>query len=194
MYTEADLLRLQEILISRQLGMPLEQIRAKLDDPLFDHRRALVEQRHALVQRVDEAHAMIESIDVALKTLETGSNRMNAKDLFGGFNPAEHEPEAKARWGNTDAYREASKRTARHGKEEWQRIRAEEADIVKRFAQAKETGHPANAEEVCELAEQHRLHIERWFYPCGHAMHAGLAEMYVADERFAAHFDASTLR
>ena len=34
------------------------------------------------------------------------------------------------------------------------------------------------------VAERHREHISRWFYPCSPAMHRGLAEMYVADERF----------
>jgi hypothetical protein len=40
-----------------------------------------------------------------------------------------------------------------------------------------------------DVAEQHRQHISRWFYPASHEMHAGLGEMYVADERFARHYD-----
>jgi len=39
------------------------------------------------------------------------------------------------------------------------------------------------------LAEQARVHIDRWFYPCSRAMHAALAEMYTADARFAAHYE-----
>ena len=46
-------------------------------------------------------------------------------------------------------------------------------------------GLTAVHDDVGELAEQHRLHIDRWFYPCSRAMHEGLAEMYLADERFA---------
>ena len=40
-----------------------------------------------------------------------------------------------------------------------------------------------------DLAEAHRRHISRWFYDCGYDMHRGLAEMYVADERFAKHYE-----
>lgn len=41
-----------------------------------------------------------------------------------------------------------------------------------------------------ELAEEHRLHIGRWFYDCTREMHARLTQMYVNDERFAAHYEA----
>jgi hypothetical protein len=37
--------------------------------------------------------------------------------------------------------------------------------------------------------EKHRLHIDRWFYPCSRAMHVSLGEMYVSDPRFAEHYD-----
>ena len=40
-----------------------------------------------------------------------------------------------------------------------------------------------------ELAEEHRCHIDRWFYPCSHKMHGGLADMYTADPRFMEYFE-----
>ena len=39
------------------------------------------------------------------------------------------------------------------------------------------------------LVEQHRQHIDRWFYPCSKEMHKGLGAMYVADPRFTANLD-----
>ncbi len=39
------------------------------------------------------------------------------------------------------------------------------------------------------LAEEHRCHIARRFYPCSHAMHRHVAEAYTADARFEAHFE-----
>ena len=41
-----------------------------------------------------------------------------------------------------------------------------------------------------DAVERHRLLIDRWFYPCSRAMHAQLGEMYVADPRFAATYEA----
>lgn len=43
-----------------------------------------------------------------------------------------------------------------------------------------------------DLAEAHRLHISRWFYDCSLAMHRGLAEMHIADPRYAASYGAAS--
>jgi TipAS antibiotic-recognition domain/MerR family regulatory protein len=37
---------------------------------------------------------------------------------------------------------------------------------------------------------RHRMQIDRWYYPCSHAVHQGLGEMYVADPRFAEKFES----
>jgi hypothetical protein len=37
---------------------------------------------------------------------------------------------------------------------------------------------------VMDIAERHRMSIDRWFYPCSHGMHRGLASMYESDDRF----------
>ena len=50
-YDEGDVLRLQQILIGREQGLALEEIRRALDDPSFDLRRALLAQRKALEER-----------------------------------------------------------------------------------------------------------------------------------------------
>jgi hypothetical protein len=50
-------------------------------------------------------------------------------------------------------------------------------------------GTPADAPAAMEVAERHRLLIDRWFYPCSKAMHRGLADLYEADARFAQNID-----
>src|SRR6185295_18600380 len=50
-YGDDELLRLQQILLHRELDIPLERIREVLDDPKFDQRRALVEQRDKLARQ-----------------------------------------------------------------------------------------------------------------------------------------------
>ena len=42
---------------------------------------------------------------------------------------------------------------------------------------------------VMDIAERHRLSIDRWFYPCATLMHCGLAAMYETDLRFAENID-----
>ena len=60
---------------------------------------------------------------------------------------------------------------------------------MKSFAALMAGGGDAPDREAMDLAERHRMHIDRWYYPCSPGMHAGLAEMYVSDQRFQAAFD-----
>jgi hypothetical protein len=52
------------------------------------------------------------------------------------------------------------------------------------------TGAAPHDVEAMDVAERHRLSIDRWFYSCSHATHAQLADLYEADERFARNIDA----
>lgn len=109
--------------------------------------------------------------------------------MSGEFDPRAHEAEARERWGNTDAYRESARRTASYTPEQWDAIKAELDVIEARMAALLAAGTPAHDPAAMDAAEDARLHIHRWYYPCSHAMHAGLAEMYTADPRFRAHYE-----
>ena len=106
-----------------------------------------------------------------------------------GHDQAQFEAEVRERWGDTDAYRESSRRTKDYSKDDLARIKAESDGIEAGLAAAMADGEAADGERAIQLAEAARLHIDRWFYPCSTAMHAGLAEMYTADERFKAHYE-----
>src|SRR5215208_4170412 len=66
LYTDADLLRLQQILIGRELGFSLDEIKRSLDDPGFDQHQALVEQRKRLEGKARSLEQMLRSLDAAL--------------------------------------------------------------------------------------------------------------------------------
>ncbi|MCG6988868.1 MAG: TipAS antibiotic-recognition domain-containing protein [Gemmatimonadetes bacterium] len=112
-----------------------------------------------------------------------------ADDEKSAFDPGLYEEEAGRRWGHTDAYKESARRAKGYSKDDWARIKGESEDIEARMAALMRAGIPADGEEATAVAEEARLHIHRWFYPCSHGMHAGLAEMYTADPRFRAHYD-----
>ncbi|HSG50333.1 MAG TPA: TipAS antibiotic-recognition domain-containing protein [Longimicrobiales bacterium] len=103
--------------------------------------------------------------------------------------PSEYEQEARERWGGTDAYKESARRTKSYKAEDWARIKAEGEGIEAGMAELLKGGGAPDGPEAMAQAEQARLHIDRWFYPCSHRMHAGLADMYTADARFAAHYE-----
>lgn len=188
LYTDDDLLRLQQILIGRELGLALEDIRRSLDDPSFDRRQALLAQRRQLEQRATATAAMIAAVDAALAIV--GSEQEgNVEGLFNGFDPSKYEAEARERWGSTDEYAEASRRTQRYTKEDWQRHNAEQSAVYAEAAALMRGGTAPTDDAAMAVAERHRLLIDRWFYPCSVEMHRGLAAMYERDPRFASTID-----
>jgi len=187
-YGEADLARLQQILVMRALGTPLAAIERALDEPGFDRLAALEAQRDALREqrgRIDAALLTVENTIAHLR----GETEMKDEALFDGFDPSEDEEEARERWGETDAYRESARRTKGYTKDDWAAMKAEADALNTALAAAMEAGEASGSTTARALAERHRLHIDRWFYPCPHAMHAALGDMYVADERFSAQYE-----
>ena len=100
-----------------------------------------------------------------------------------------HQAEAEKRWGGTEAYAESSRRTKAYTEDDWATINGQQEAIEAGLAAAMGDGAAPDGERATALAEQARLHIDRWFYPCSAAMHAGLAQMYTTDQRFRAHYD-----
>jgi DNA-binding transcriptional MerR regulator len=188
LYTDDDLLRLQQILIQRELGMPLEQIRRALDDPSYDRRAALLRQREELAARVTRAQDMLRAIDTALSLLGRDPSTMNTNDdmkpIFDGF-----ADETRERWGNTDAYKISQARVSGYGEADWRALQSEQDAIYADLARVLAAGLPADGDDATAIAERHRLSIDRWFYPCSSAQHAALADLYEADPRFAASID-----
>jgi MerR family transcriptional regulator, thiopeptide resistance regulator len=191
LYDDDDLLRLQQILIGRELGLPLEKIRSLLDDPGFDRKQALLAQREQLQQKVKQTDAMLRAVDAALALLDAPpeGDTMDLKQIFDGFDPSKYEAEAEQRWGDTDAYKESMKRTKSYDKEDWQRCAVEQGGVYGDAFKALQAGKSPDDPEVMDIAERHRLAIDRWFYPCSHAMQCGLADMYEQDSRFAENID-----
>ncbi len=186
LYDDADCARLQQILFYRELGFGLEQIRTAMEAPDFDRGAALRRQRELLSARVAHLTAMIGAVDAAIAAHERGVT-MNSEEMlevFGDFDPTVHEEEVEARWSGP-AREESRRRTAGYGARQWREIQAEADAVARRLAARLVAGTDPAAPEVTDLAEQHRLHIDRWYYPCSHQMHSGLGDMYVADPRFA---------
>jgi MerR family transcriptional regulator, thiopeptide resistance regulator len=190
-YTDGDLERLQQILLFKELGFTLDAIQALLDEPAADRKAALLAQREMLAGEIRKTTTVIRAIENALHVLEETGTMANDK-MFEGFDEFDHAryaDEARERWGDTDAYKESARRAKQYSKQDWQRMKEELDALHNDIAEAMRAGKPANDPQVTALAEQHRMHIDRWFYPCSHAMHEALGDMYVADPRFTATYE-----
>ncbi|HEU4732347.1 MAG TPA: MerR family transcriptional regulator [Kofleriaceae bacterium] len=189
-YVDRDVLRLQQVLVLRELGVPLDEIAAVIDHAT-DRAALLRTHRGALVEKRAQIDARLAAVDAALGALEKGSamQPVDVKKMFEGFNHDDYDEEVRARWGNTSAYKESARRTKGYGQHEWDAIRRESEAIHRRLAELMQRGAEPSDPAVQAAVEEHRAHIDRWFYPCSRQMHHGLGEMYIADPRFQANLD-----
>ncbi|MFF7129482.1 TipAS antibiotic-recognition domain-containing protein [Streptomyces sp. NPDC008240] len=191
-YGDADLDRLQQILFHRELGFPLDEVAALLDDPAADPRVHLRRQHELLTARIEKLQKMAAAVEHAMEARTMGINLTPEErfEVFGDKDPEQYAEEAEQRWGGTEAYAESQRRAARYTKEDWKRLQAEVDDWTGRYVALMTAGGQPSGEAAMDLAEEHRRHIGKWFYECPHPMHRCLGAMYVADERFKAFYDA----
>ena len=190
-YTPSDLDRLHQVLVYRELGFPLEEIATLLDDPDADPVAHLRRQLALLRDRLERTQAMVAAVEKEMEARTMGISLTPEErfEVFGDNDPSQYDTEVEERWGKTDAYAESRRKTSSYTKDDWLRIKAEGADVERRFAEALRSGVAADSEQAMDVAEEHRQHISRWFYDCPPEMHAGLGRMYVEDERFTAHYE-----
>lgn len=190
-YTAGDIERLYQVLTYRELGFSLEEIRTLLDDPTIDVLEHLRSQLGQLGDRIERLRQMAAAIEQLLEAKKMGMQLTPAeqREIFGdGWPNAEYQAEAEQRWGTTDAWKQSQQRTAKLSKQDWITIKQEAEALEADFATAMQNGVKPGSLQANTLAERHRSGINT-FYDCDHSMQVCLAEMYVADDRFRAHYD-----
>lgn len=185
LYSDADLDRLGRILYYRELGFALDAIAALLDDGSIDPVAHLRRQHELLRQRLGRVQAMVAAIEKELEATMSDIILTSEEKLaiFGENYDEAWETEAKERWGDTEAWAQSQARTASFTRDDWVRYRAETDALHSRLAGALAAGYAPDSLEAMALAEEHR----NWaglMWECSPEMHRGLAEMYLADERF----------
>ncbi len=190
-YDDADLERLQQILLYRELGFTLEEIATILDDPDVEARAHLRRQHGLLRDRIARLQEMVAAVEYMLEAQKMGINLTPEEkfEVFGNFDPDAYADEVEERWGGTDAYAESARRAARYTKDDWLRIQRESGELMARWLAAFDAGTPADSQAAMDLAEEHRQQITKFFYDCTFEIHVGLAEMYIADPRFTKFYD-----
>jgi hypothetical protein len=104
-------------------------------------------------------------------------------DAVGGTPYAD---EARRRWGHTEAYRQMAERMEKMTKAGLARIKDEGDRLMKEIVANREDGPTGAA--VQALIARHYDALRTWYEP-DLSMYRGLADMYVADQRFAAYYD-----
>lgn len=191
-YDRDALVRLQRILLLRDLGLGLPQIADLLERDAAP-RDALARHLTWLQQEQQRLERQIASVRSTIDALTEGEDIM-AETMFDGFDHTQYEKEVQQRWG-AKSHADADRwwRGMSDGqKAQWKRALA---DLTGDWVAAAGRGISPDSADASTLA---RRHVE-WLAaipgtPNGDDLKAyviGLGEMYVADERFAANYDGS---
>lgn len=185
-YGEDELVRLQQILFFRELDFPLEDIKAMIDSPSFDRIESLKYQKGLLALKRQRLDGIMKTIDNTITTM-TNDEKPTEKDMYGSLSTEkieEYKKEAKERWGNTDAYKQSQERAKKFTKADWDVMSKKTDANLRAMVALMEAGKAADSAEVIAEVANHRAGINR-FYDCTDEIYRGLADMYVADDRFA---------
>jgi len=187
LYEQKDLMRLQQIMIYREMDFSLEDIKSLLDDPEYDLKEALHDQKRFLLQQHERYQQLIQTIDKTLKRIEEDDQLVTDEDLYGGFTPEQAERynrEAKEKYG--EMYEISQKRVRQMTKGEWKALGAEGEAISKGMAELVGTD-PAGA-EAQSFMRRHYAWVSH-FYPCSKEMFIGLSNLYTENPEFTAHYE-----
>jgi hypothetical protein len=110
-------------------------------------------------------------------------------ELFGDGFFAERAEEAEPSSDQADPWQDSQKRMSERTKKDWTRIQVEVEESNAAFAAAMGAGLPATSAKAMDTAEQHRLHIRRWFYDITPDLHRKLGDSYLTDPRFTKNYE-----
>ena len=193
LYDEDNLVRLHQILFFKEMDLPLGSIKNILDDPEFNQLDALINHKKVLIEKKKRLERIIQSIEQTAQAVK-GGRGMSKKDMFEPFDMSKIEAqqkqygkEVKEKYAGTDAYRQSQQRTSTYQADDWQAIERERQQIYQALANLMDRD-PADS-EVQKMIHEWRMHITNHFYDCTPEMFKGLAEMYIADQRFKENID-----
>ncbi|MEZ0480768.1 MerR family transcriptional regulator [Planococcus sp. SSTMD024] len=192
-YRSAEVDRLQLILFYRELGFGLHDIAKLLDEPGFDETEALIGQREQLMRERSRLDLLITNVEKTISAKQ-GESRMADQDKFEGFkkqlvedNEAVYGREIRERYGDAEVDRSNAKMLGM-GQEQYEAFQRLEQEILDKLEHALTDGEPKGSSGQ-EIAALHRQWLGFTWGSYDPKAHAGLAEMYVADERFAAYYE-----
>lgn len=192
LYGRADVARLHQVLVYRELGFPLARIRDLIDDPEADELVHLSAQRSLLTDRIAHLQRMVRAVDRMMEAREMNTP-MTPEQQAGAFGSQWSDAfaeEAEQRWGGTPDWEHSQRVKDRMSGEEMQQVRAEIDGIDEQLAEAKRAGETPDGERAAALVELHRTRSIGRFFPVTHAKHVLIARGYTDDPRFAAYYDA----
>jgi DNA-binding transcriptional MerR regulator len=192
-YGQAEVDRLQQIMLYREMGVNLDVIQDILSSKTFDEIAALKDHLVKLLAQRQQIEMLINNVE---KTIESREGRRIMKDneKFEGFkkklvedNEKKYGQEIKEKYGE-EAVKASNAKMMNMTEAQYAEFEKLGQEVLDTLEQAFVTGDPAG-ELGQKTADLHRQWLSYTWGSYNKEAHAGLAQMYVDDERFTAYYD-----
>lgn len=192
-YGQEEVNTLQQILFYRELGVGLDSIKEIVTAPSFDGAKALREHREKLLEKKERLDLLIANVDKTIALTE-GRITMSNKEKFEGFkkkmvedNEKKYGKEIREKYGK-ESVEASNAKVLNMTEEQYQEVTALAEQLHTTLAEAYKSGDPAG-ELAQKAADLHKQWLTYYWKEYSKEAHAGLAQMYVDDERFTAYYD-----
>ncbi|MBC2035031.1 MerR family transcriptional regulator [Listeria booriae] len=192
-YGQNEVDRLQQILFYREMNVGLDKIKAILEQPDFDETEALKTHRAQLLDKRKQLDELIRNVEKSIAHSERRIT-MTDQEKFEGFkqkmideNEEKYGTEIREKYGD-DKINKSNAKLKGMSEAEMERVNRLAETILVELAEAFETGDPAG-DKAQEVAAMHKEWLSTYWDTYSKEAHAGLAQMYVDDERFTAYYD-----
>lgn len=193
-YDEENLLDLQQILIFRELDIPLADIQKLLESEGFNRLQALCRHRETLKGKAKHFKAMIKTIEATISHLE-GERKMQFEEFYEGLRVTPEKQEEYEKYlidagGEQARMRidECKQKTAKWGKSDWDAVNAEGHRIHEAMTACLQAGEDPASSKVQLLIADHVAMI-KGLYEINKAVYIGLGELYCEHADFRKFFD-----
>ena len=156
LYGRAEVIRLQQIMFYKELGIPLKEIAEILDDPHFDPVKSLENHKKLIQQKQDRLATLLKTIEKTITQLKNKA-MLSVEELFEGLPKEEamkQRQEAIVKWGNSVERSENHLR--KKTKEEFARLKADAQANTQRLLVMKDKD-PTSKEVQAEIGVHYEL-------------------------------------
>lgn len=192
-YGKDEVNRLQQILFYKELGISLESIKEIISSPSFDRARALREHRERLLEKRKQLDLLLANVDKSIALTE-GRIKMSDREKFEGFkqkmiddNEKKYGERIREKYGD-EIVNQSNKKLKDITEEQYTEMEKLGKRVIDTLKAAYATGEP-EGELAQRAADLHRQWLNYFWKGYTKEAHAGLAQMYVDDEKFTAYYD-----
>lgn len=190
-YEEDDLLRLQQILLLRELGLGLAEIASVLDHQA-DEATALRAHHKRLLAERDRLAALARTVERTIAELEERKDGgdmpkiSKPENLFEGFDPSQYDAEARERW--PAQWEQSQQFVATLTSQDHERMQREITAQMIRMAELMVAGSPPDHPNTLAEVDAHYRGVCQFWTPTA-AAYKGLGQTYIDDPRFKSAYD-----